>query len=93
MKTWTILLTVGAVASVVAIPLVTAESACTRAGLTEAMSHPAKPGSYIFFDLTQPGKVGEWIERNGSEGLQTMPCMAQSGSLKWGRDTQVPLLG
>lgn len=89
MKTWTIMLTAGLVLA--ALPLVTAETPCSRAGSTEAIGYPGEPERYLFLDLTQPSKVGEWIEKNKSPGLQTMPCFSASGALKWGKDTHVPV--
>ena len=93
MKTWMILLTVGAVSSVVAIPLVTAEDGCSRATAADgAIDHPAKPGSYLYFG-PDASKLGEWTETNGWAGLQTVNCLAATGSARYSKDTQVPLLG
>lgn len=93
MKTWTIMLTAGFVLA--AIPFVTAEESCTRADATQAIAHPdpAKKNSYIFFDITQPQKVGEWVESNGAGGLQTMICFTATGRPRYAADTQAPLLG
>lgn len=90
MKTWTIVLTATMV--VAALPLVTAEAACSRAGVTEAIDHPLKEDTYLFLDPTSD-KFGEWKEKNRADGLQTMPCFYASGALKYGRDLHVPLLG
>ncbi|HET6406010.1 MAG TPA: hypothetical protein VFH78_15325 [Candidatus Thermoplasmatota archaeon] len=91
MKPWTIALAATLVA--VSIPLVTAEAACSRAGITEAVAHPTKAQTYIFFDITQPEKVGEWVEWNKSPGLQTVNCVSASGSIRWGPDHQMNVLG
>lgn len=95
MKTWTILLTVGAVASVVAIPFVTAEEGCSRADdlVHGAYRHPTKENTYVFFDATQADKLGEWTESNGRSGLQTVNCLAATGSVRYAKDTQVEILG
>lgn len=93
MKTWTIMLTAGFVLA--AIPFVTAEESCSRASATQAMAHPdpAKKDSYIFFDVSEREKLGEWTESNDARGLQTVACFAASGFAKYGPDRQVRILG
>lgn len=75
MKTLTIALTASLVA--VALPFVSAEEPCGKAGLLEAIDHPTQRGQrYYFLDVTKAAKVGEWAELNRAEGLQTMSCDA-----------------
>lgn len=91
MKTWTVALTAGLLVG--SLPFATAEEPCTRAGPTEAMDVPGKPGSYLFFDMTQAAKVGEWSEKNDATGLQTVKCLFRSGATRLHADAKVPILG
>jgi len=90
MKTMTIALAASML--LVAVPFVTAEESCGRAGATEAIPHPGKAETYLFLDLTQPEKVGEWVESNRSGGLQTVDCF-KFGTWRYGPDTKVAVLG
>lgn len=86
----TIIILLSATLLVVALPLATAEEACQRAGVTEAIDHPTQDDRYIYIDLTKPDRVGEWLETNTARGLQTVACF-KFGVLKWRADTHVGL--
>lgn len=93
MKTLTIMLAVSALASVVAIPLVNAEQPCSRADIADgAIPHPTKEKTWIYIS-PDPALVGEWTEWNGRAGLQTVNCLAATGSLRYARDLHFPLVG
>ena len=93
MKTWTIMLTVSALASVIAIPLVNAEEGCSRADIADgAIPHPTKEKTYLFLG-PDADKIGEWTEWNGRAGLQTVNCLSASGSLRYAKDLHVSLVG
>lgn len=73
-------------------PYALAAHRCDHDGApSEGIDFPARPGHYLFVDLTQPDKVGEWIEHNGHAGLQTRACFAM-GSYRFAADDKVPVL-
>jgi hypothetical protein len=95
MKTILITLTASLLLGALALPLVTAEGACERAdalGSGEAIRHPWKSDAYIFFDVSQPDKLGEWTELNRAPGLQTVACF-QFGAFMYGMDDHQAVLG
>lgn len=60
---------------VASLPLAGAETfACYREPPQEGLVHPLLAGRYLFVDVTQPEKLGEWTERNQRPGLQTEDC-------------------